>query len=58
MKKASFYLKGINTCVRSHLNLIEEPIESVTKSIVNCSIESSNLEAEASNENKSSAGSG
>jgi hypothetical protein len=41
MKTTSFYLKGISTCDKSHLNLIEDPIESVTKSIVNCSIDSS-----------------
>jgi len=40
MNKTSFYLKGINTSVKSHLNLTDEPIESDTKSIVNCSTDS------------------
>jgi len=58
MKRVSFYLKGIITSVRSHLNLIEDPIESVTKSIDSCSTESFKIEDLASKENKSSEASG
>ena len=58
MKTISFYLKGIRTCVKSHRNLIEDPIESVTKSIVNCSTDSSKEDTGTLKVNKSSTASG